>query len=642
MSKKDIFGTRDYYKPFSYPFAFEAYKRQNEIHWIPEEISLAEDVRDWNSKLTKSEKDFLTQIFRFFTQADCFSSDTEVLTDRGWMTFPDAFKVKDILVGTFDNSTNISFDAPISRIEKSYTGDMFLIKDINNRTEQLVTPNHKLIWWYKDEMRTSLVKDTLFYQGVKIKNSGRGRGNITRLSPMERLQIAFQADGSLKSGVTGEKLGYFPIYFSFKKQRKVERLEQILQECELEYEISRNIETGYTSFYIKCPIPLSKEFSWVDITKVDASFAIEFLDELSYWDSHIDEWGKVRYTNTRKEAVDLAQILAVKANIHHSYGVQEDNRSDKFNTVYELNYQFASLGEIDGQSIKRGMDIIPYSGQVYCYTMPRGTLITRRNNHVAFSGNCDIAQAYNDNYIPTFKHPELRMMLNTFAAMEAIHIDAYSLLIETVGMPESSYKAFHEYEEMQAKHEYFFNTTGNILTDIVKYSVFGEGLQLFASFAMLLNFPRFGKMKGMGQIVKFSIRDESLHVEAMTQVFKQIVKENKEAWNDELKGEIYTIAKEMVDLEDKFIDLAFSNFEIKGLDKDEIKCYIRYIADRRLLQIGLKPIFKVKDNPLTWLAEMLSSVEHTNFFENRVTTYAKGTIKGSFDKDVRGKYAHGS
>lgn len=259
----------------------------------------------------------------------------------------------------------------------------------------------------------------------------------------------------------------------------------------------------------------------------------------------------------------------------------------------------------------------------------------------------DIAAAYNDVYIPSFRHPELRMMLNSFAAMEAIHIDAYSLLIETIGMPESTYKAFHDYEEMQDKHEYFAPDVGWapdtntewILKSIAKYSAFGEGLQLFASFAILLNFARFGKMKGMSQIVTFSIRDESLHVESMIKVFREIVKENKEVWTDELKAELYQIARDMVELEDKFIDLAFSMGGIEGLTAAETKEYIRFIADRRLLQLGLKPNYKVKDNPLPWLAEMLGATEHTNFFENRVTTYSKGATTGSFEKDVWGSYS---
>src|SRR5690606_2672038 len=130
------------------------------------------------------------------------------------------------------------------------------------------------------------------------------------------------------------------------------------------------------------------------------------------------------------------------------------------------------------------------------------------------------------------------------------------------------------------------------------YSAFGEGMQLFSSFAILLNFARYNKMKGMCQIVTWSIRDESLHVESMIKLFHAFIDENKQIWKNDLKGEIYQAALDMVDLEDKFIELAFKQGGIEGLEKEEVKQYIRYIADRRLLQLGLKPKFKVKENPL--------------------------------------------
>ena len=85
----------------------------------------------------------------------------------------------------------------------------------------------------------------------------------------------------------------------------------------------------------------------------------------------------------------------------------------------------------------------------------------------------------------------------------------------------------------------------------------------------------------------------------------------------------------MVELEDKFIDLAFSMGGIRGLKADEVKQYIRYIADRRLLQLSLKPNYGVKENPLSWLDWVLNGVEHANFFENRATEYNKGTVTGS-------------
>jgi ribonucleoside-diphosphate reductase beta chain len=163
-------------------------------------------------------------------------------------------------------------------------------------------------------------------------------------------------------------------------------------------------------------------------------------------------------------------------------------------------------------------------------------------------------------------------------------------------------------------------------------------MQLFSSFIMLLNFPRNGTMKGMGQIVTWSIVDETMHTESMIKLFRTYIEENKEIWNDSLKGELYTIAERMVVLEDKFIDLAFEMGEMQRLTKEDVKMYIRYIADRRLISLGLKGIFKVKKNPLPWVEEMVNSPVHGNFFENRVTDYAKGALSGNWD-DVWGRAA---
>ncbi len=257
----------------------------------------------------------------------------------------------------------------------------------------------------------------------------------------------------------------------------------------------------------------------------------------------------------------------------------------------------------------------------------------------------DVSNGYVDRYMRIFRKPEARMMMGAFNNMESIHQHAYSLLLDTVGMPEVEYKAFSEYEAMADKHEYInavklpekaatSSKVGDrraIAKALAIYSGFTEGLQLFSSFIILLNFPRFGKMKGMGQIITYSIRDESLHVEAMTKLFREFIQENIDIWTEPFKKEIYKACRQMVDLEDRFLDLVFEQGDITGLTKEEMKQYIRYIADRRLLQLGLKPNYGVKDNPLNWLDDVLG-VEHQNFFEGRATTYMKAGLRGDVGK----------
>lgn len=254
-------------------------------------------------------------------------------------------------------------------------------------------------------------------------------------------------------------------------------------------------------------------------------------------------------------------------------------------------------------------------------------------------GDVDVAGGYVNNYLPYFPQPEVRMMLSGFAAREALHVAAYSHLIETLGMPESTYNEFLEYDAMKEKHEYFMSFAGQdsktIAQQIAAFSAFTEGMQLFSSFIMLLNFPRHGKMKGMGQIVTWSIVDETQHAEAMIKLFRTFIEENRDIWQDELKSAIYSIAEKMVVLEDKFIDVCFSMGEMEDLTADDVKQYIRYIADRRLISLGLKGIYKVKKNPLLWVEEMINAPTHTNFFENRATDYAKGALSGKWD-DVWG------
>jgi glutaredoxin 3 len=246
----------------------------------------------------------------------------------------------------------------------------------------------------------------------------------------------------------------------------------------------------------------------------------------------------------------------------------------------------------------------------------------------------EVGKNYYDQFIPKIKNNEVRNMLGSFAAREGIHQRAYALLNETLGLPDSEYHAFLEYQEMVDKVEFMTDSDPSTIRGLglaFAKSVFNEGVALFASFVMLLNFQRYGKMKGMGKVVEWSIRDESMHVEGNANLFRAYCSEHPRIVDDSFKKEIYEMSKVVVSLEDKFIDLAYSIGDIEGLSAAEVKLYIRYITDRRLLQLGLKPVFKVKTNPLPWLEWILNGADHTNFFENRVTEYEVAGLVGNWD-----------
>ena len=257
----------------------------------------------------------------------------------------------------------------------------------------------------------------------------------------------------------------------------------------------------------------------------------------------------------------------------------------------------------------------------------------------------EVSDNYLKRYMPIFQPLEIQMMMAAFTNMETIHIDAYALLLTTLGMPQSEFEAFHDYGAMRDKADYMhtfgIGTVADVSRTLAMFGAFTEGMALFASFAMLLNFPRHNKMKGMGQIVTWSVRDESLHCEGIIRLFHQWNRETG-ALTKAVRDDILDVAHTMVGLEEKFVDLAFELGAVEGMRAEDIKAYVRYVADWRLTQLKLPILFghfratetryeQSKPHPLPWLVEILNGVEHANFFEQRSTEYSKAATQGSWD-----------
>jgi len=247
-----------------------------------------------------------------------------------------------------------------------------------------------------------------------------------------------------------------------------------------------------------------------------------------------------------------------------------------------------------------------------------------------------------------FKPTEVVMMLSSFAAREAIHIDAYSLFTETLGFDDDIYKDFLDVPEMSIKTDYLdkakvkkyedYKAVG--LTDVEvdrqyrrdvarMLAVYGgclEGIELFAQFAMLLQFQFDNKYKGLCQIVDYSIKDEAQHQINNSKLFRTFIAENSDIWDDDLKHDIYQAVREVVAQEAVMIDY----LNPPHMDNELCKEYVRYQADNALKLLGMKPNYNIIDNPLPYMDEVLGGVSLVNFFENRVTDYGKGTLTGSW------------
>jgi ribonucleoside-diphosphate reductase beta chain len=231
-----------------------------------------------------------------------------------------------------------------------------------------------------------------------------------------------------------------------------------------------------------------------------------------------------------------------------------------------------------------------------------------------------------------FKKPEIQMMAATFSSFESIHAVSYAYLNQSLGLED--FEAFLHEPTAKAKIDRLISTKGKSKEEIARslaiFSAFNEGVNLFSSFALLLNPSRFNKMKGLGQIIAFSIKDESLHSQAGCWLFRTFIQENPGLMTESLKEEIYDAARLTITLEDAFITKAFSIGSMEGLTEEDLKNFIRFRCNTKLNDLGLKKLWKKIDKialeRMAWFDIMSGGVNHADFFAQRVTDYSKGSI----------------
>ena len=241
-----------------------------------------------------------------------------------------------------------------------------------------------------------------------------------------------------------------------------------------------------------------------------------------------------------------------------------------------------------------------------------------------------------------FRKPEVIMMGTTLGSSETIHAEAYSLLNEQLGL--DNFAEFMEDEATMAKIESLMNVRDNHdgtanwherAKSLAIFSAFTEGVNLFSSFAILLSFKMRNKLKGVGQIVEWSVRDESLHSDAGCWLFRTLMEEEKHLKSPELIQEIEEAARLAMKLEFDFIDKVFEMGDLENLSKNELKNFIKHRINTKMGDLGLKPIIPSEDidkgalKTMKWFDAVIAGKQQTDFFANRVTNYSKGHIDWS-------------
>ena len=248
----------------------------------------------------------------------------------------------------------------------------------------------------------------------------------------------------------------------------------------------------------------------------------------------------------------------------------------------------------------------------------------------------DVCSGYVEKLLPVFKQADARMMLLSFANRETTHVKAYKRLNDTLGYDSETFMSeFLQYQEMADKHLFFVEQSNmrshKGIAEYLAKQILIEGVNLFASFAMLLNLSQQGQLSGLVSINQWSIIDENTHVHGLSELFKIFVSENPSVVNEEFKKTVYETARTVVKLEDNFIDLCYAVEDNDKMSKEDLKQYIRFVCDIRMQQIGFKPQFGVDKNPLPFIEEITGDGVFGNFFESTITAYSKQSLTGEWE-----------
>jgi ribonucleoside-diphosphate reductase beta chain len=246
--------------------------------------------------------------------------------------------------------------------------------------------------------------------------------------------------------------------------------------------------------------------------------------------------------------------------------------------------------------------------------------------------------------------PELKLVLGRHAHEENIHADSLLYMVSSLGInPHECEAMFEDVETIRKKNEFVTQASYALRRDIdltlpenkqklaKNIFMFGqcmEGTQFYGLFGMILSLYRQNKFPGIGQMFRYTLRDESNHIELLRNLFMDLVEENREIWTPEFKEELRETMRTAVELEKEFIRDCLPVNAV-GLRIDDFLQYIDFIADRRLVGCGLAPLSAGIANPLPWLAEMMDIKKEQNFFEGRVTEYQKASaLEGTSDDEL--------
>ncbi len=619
--------------PFKYPWAWDMHNDSLANHWTPQPIPMGTDKHCFEMELNEVEREMFVNVFAMLTTSDmvvgrniaieiykhitapeicsylnrqiaeegvhCYIEGTEILTTRGFIDFRDLQK-SDKVAQYLEDGT-IEFVKP-----KSYTKEKFkgkLIHFNNLSCSHIVTPNHRCVYTNtrnenKQELFVKYARD--FNQHCIYHFPVAGiyeNGEIEKLSWFDRLNIAYQADGLTK--FYEMKDGTIRYKFRLKKERKIDRLRKILDKLELNYyEKEFPSGPGVVNFFIYIPkeTPLSKDFSWVQYDKISQKWMRQFLFELTKWDGtyrekKIKNMHSIRYSSHNYDCLKTVQTIGTLCGMSAGNSITREG---------DYHIYLAPVNKICTQTISK--DEYKYNGYVYSVGVPSSYIITRYNGKVIVSGNSD-----------TYQH-----------CIEILGLDQQDVYTRYLRYP--AIKAKFDMAAMYAELIHNPKDLDDLLIGLIHYYAFVEGVWFYNGFSPILSLQRRNLMKGTGEQLTYILRDESMHVAFGIRLIKELIKEESIDLNED---RVVAMFRQAMEVEEFYAREIIPN--ILGYSSELHIEQAKFLTNRRLNQLGIKPIYEAK-NVLTWLDEQVTSVKEKNFFEGRVKEYqSAATLHDTWD-----------
>ena len=611
--------------PFKYPWAWEYFLNANKNHWTPLDINMAQDVHDYQHSLTDSEKHVYENVLAYLTTSDilamrniglavmekmtapelqiyqarqvyeealhCYREGTEILTNRGFIDFKEIKKTT--LVAQYHDDGAIDFVNHLGVTIDDFEGELVEFSSSVYQTQ--VTPNHRCVYLdaRNDNQLGISVAEKLSTSNKNFPVAGKLIGERQALSIDEKLQLAYQADGTVSNQGAVTSDGMIMYRWHFHKAEKKRQLLALLDEGEFSY----TNKDDYIYVWIPEAQPLSKDFGWVDLSQLSYHYAEDFITNLMLWDGSLSSDMR-RYSSTHKTCINIATAMGALAGYRVGCYKTETSTGTPY---YTLN--FVDRDYVSGRSLEKTH--IPYKGKVYSVGVPSTMIITRLNNKVCISGNTW-----------TYQH-----------------------CIETIGLDQGEiYNRYRVVPEINAKIQLANRRLGSILrsdidlTDsdelnnfVMAYSFFAgifEGCWFYNGFTPIFSLQRRGLMKGTAEQLQYIMRDEVLHASFGIRVVKQIMLENDVTLDPKAIRDMWD--------ESEAVEIGYAQYILKdpilGYSAQDHIEQFRFIANRRARQLGFEEPFPGAKNCIPWLDEQANMRKEKNFFETRVTEYQTGGV----------------